>query len=131
MGLKKMLQVFLLGIQTCILRHGGPDLEHPVLRVGPVDGGEAQVRSIREETRRQQVRVMVADPRYLHEYSNHFPFHDPSIRPKRPTVWFPRLMILQTRCVILPLTPVTFSEPFSISNQGPDRDPVGLGVALS
>ncbi len=44
------------------------------------------------------------------------------------TVWFPRFLTLQARWVVLPATPVTFPLP-SGSNQGPESDPVGLGVA--
>ena len=47
------------------------------------------------------------------------------------TVWLPRFLILQTRCVALPVTPVTSLSASVMSNHGPEREPVGFGVALS
>ena len=48
-----------------------------------------------------------------------------------PTVWLPRFLILQTRWVALPVTPVTYLSASVMSNHGPEREPVGFGVALS
>ena len=41
-----------------------------------------------------------------------------------------RFLTRQAKCEFRPLTPVTFPEP-DTSNQGPDNEPVGLGVAVS
>ena len=41
-----------------------------------------------------------------------------------------RFLTRHAKWELRPLTPVTFPEP-ERSNQGPDSDPVGLGVALS
>ena len=46
------------------------------------------------------------------------------------TVWLARFLTRHAKWELRPLTPVTFPEP-ERSNQGPDSDPVGLGVALS
>ena len=46
------------------------------------------------------------------------------------TVWLPRFLIVQARCEVLPLTPTTLVVTVS-TKYGPDREPVGLGVALS
>ena len=47
------------------------------------------------------------------------------------TVWLPRFLILQTRWVALPVTPVTSRSASVMSNHGPEREPVGFGVARS
>ena len=46
------------------------------------------------------------------------------------TVKFPKFFIEQARLEVFPLTPITVFPGLS-TKYGPDKDPVGLGVALS
>ena len=52
---------------TFILNQCVPDLEDPVLAAGLVQGGEPVIRGVAVHPRAQEVRVMMSDPRNLHE----------------------------------------------------------------
>ena len=54
-----------------ILSGGVPQLQHPVLTAGLVEGGEPLVRSVAEHPRGQQVGVPVSDPGHLIETIKH------------------------------------------------------------
>ena len=91
---------------TLIFSAGVPQLQHPVLTAGLVEGGEPLVRSVAEHPRSQEVGIAVSDPGHLIK-TRKYVISTPASLVLFLTVKLPRFLMEQAILDVFPLMPMT------------------------